>query len=82
MVESKKIYIWGVGYYADFIYSVIDSKSCTVTGVIDSDLEKQGKAWKYGLSILTPDVLRQAAFDYIFIYDRHPELQNKWNKTF
>lgn len=64
---SKKVYIWGAGYYADFIYSVIDQTNCTVAGVIDSDSKKQGKAWKYGLSVLTPDVLRQTAFDYIFV---------------
>lgn len=66
-MESKKIYIWGAGYYADFIYSVIDRKNCAVVGVIDSDSEKQGKEWKYGLPVFAPEVLRKIIFDYIFI---------------
>lgn len=61
------VYIWGAGYYADFIYSVIDKEHCIVKGVVDSDTEKQGQEWKYGLYISAPETLNRIAFDYVFI---------------
>lgn len=63
----RKVYIWGAGYYADFIYSVIDKIYCFVEGIVDSDIEKQGTEWKYGLHILAPEILSQAVFDHVFI---------------
>lgn len=66
----QRVYIWGAGYYADFIYSVIDKSTCRVEGVVDSDSEKQGKIWKYGLYIFAPDILNKINFDYIFISPR------------
>lgn len=62
-----KVYIWGAGYYADFIYSVIDKERCIVEGLVDSDSEKQGTEWKYGLRISPPETLSHTSFDYIFI---------------
>lgn len=67
MKNRQKVYIWGAGYYADFIYSVIDKTNCTVEGIVDSDPKKHGQEWKYGLRIASPNVLKNAAFDYIFI---------------
>lgn len=63
----REVYIWGAGYYADYIYSVIDKTNCSVEGIVDSDLEKQGTEWKYGLCISAPEVLTRTAFDYVFI---------------
>lgn len=63
----RKVYIWGAGYYCDFIYSVIDKANCSVEGIVDSDLGKQGTEWKYGLRISAPEVLGRTAFDYVFI---------------
>lgn len=63
----RKVYIWGAGYYCDFIYSVIDKINCLVEGIVDSDLEKQETEWKYGLRISAPEVLSRTAFDYVFI---------------
>lgn len=64
---KHKVYIWGAGYYSDFVYSVIDKENCTVEGIVDSALEKQGMDWKYGLHIFPPEILNAAEFDYVFI---------------
>ena len=69
----KQVYIWGAGYYADFIYSVIDKEQCLVVGIVDSDTEKQRTEWKYGLYISAPEILNRVTFDYIFISP-----QNYW----
>ncbi len=66
-IFKNKVYIWGAGYYADFIYPEIDNEQCIVVGVVDSDTEKQGTEWKHGLHISPPELLSQAAFDYVFI---------------
>lgn len=64
----KKVgYLWGAGYYADFIYSVIDKENCEIKGLIDSNLSKQGMEWREGLYIFSPDILSQSEFDFIFI---------------
>lgn len=63
----RKVYIWGAGYYADFIYSVIDKEHCVVEGIVDSDMGKQGTEWKHGLCVLNPGILRHTVFDYVFI---------------
>lgn len=67
---KKIVYLWGAGYYADFIYSVIDKENCEIKGLIDSDSSKQGSEWKEGLYIFSPDILFQAEFDFIFISPR------------
>lgn len=69
----KKVYVWGVGYYAEFIYSIIDKTECEVVAVIDSDKNKQEQLWKYGLRIAAPDILFTQTFDYIFISVRKYE---------
>lgn len=69
----KKIYIWGAGYYAEFIYSIIDKTECEVVAVIDSDVNKQDQLWKHGLKIEAPDTLVAQAFDSVFISVRNYE---------
>lgn len=64
---GRKVYIWGAGYYSDFIYSVIDKEHCMVEGIVDSNIEKQGTEWKYGLCVSEPEILSSTAFDYVFI---------------
>lgn len=69
----QKVYIWGAGYYADFIYSVIDKENCKVMGIVDSDPEKEGKEWKHGLYILSPDMLERVNYTYLFISPQNYE---------
>lgn len=69
----KKVYIWGAGYHAEFIYSIINKTECDIMAVIDSDKSKQGQLWKYGLRITAPDILETHKFDYIFISVRNYE---------
>lgn len=63
----KRGYLWGAGYYADFIYSVIDKENCIIEGIVDTNTEKQGTAWKYDIYIFVPEILNRVVFDYIFI---------------
>lgn len=63
----KKIYIWGAGGNADFIYSIVNKKEFKIEGIIDNDVSKQGKLWKYGLTVYPPSHLVQGFFDYILI---------------
>ncbi len=65
--DRRKAYIWGAGYYADFIYLVIDKEHCCVEGIVDSNTEKWGREWKYGLYISSPEILSHTMFDYVFI---------------
>ncbi len=67
----KDVYIWGAGYYSEFIYSIIDKTECKVKAIIDSDVSKQNQVWKYGLKIEAPDILQTEAFDFIFISVRN-----------
>ncbi|MCM1211808.1 MAG: GT-D fold domain-containing glycosyltransferase [Blautia sp.] len=69
----KKVYIWGAGYYAEYIYSIIDKKECEVVAIIDSDKNKQEQLWDYGLRIVAPDILFTQKFDKIFISVRNYE---------
>lgn len=66
-MKMKKIYIWGAGYYADHVYSVIDKNACTIEGIIDSDVSKQGSFWNGILKIYTPKDLIYLNFDCIII---------------
>lgn len=63
----KRVYIWGAGYYAEYVYSVIDRKSCIINGMIDSDPKKQGKLWKDKLKIHAPEELDELDYEYIII---------------
>lgn len=63
----KKIYIWGTGNYAEQVYNMINKESCTIEGIIDSDHNKQGKLWRDGLNIFSPDSLPKLKYDYIVL---------------
>lgn len=77
-VGLKRVYIWGAGYYADYIYSVIDKKSCIINGMIDEDEDKQGKCWKDKLRIYSPEELEKLDFEYIVISIlKYNEVENK-----
>ena len=38
----KRGYLWGAGYYADFIYSVIDKENCIIVGLNGNSPDKTG----------------------------------------
>lgn len=63
----KQIFLWGAGLQADYVYNRILQKSCEILGMIDSNIEKQGKEWKYGLTIFPPEYLLNSVFDYIVV---------------
>lgn len=61
----KKIYIWGAGAYAKYVYSMIDQEHCVIQGIVDQDENKRGKLWNNKLRIGNPDELRSLEFDYV-----------------
>ncbi|MCI9569155.1 MAG: DUF1792 domain-containing protein [Lachnospiraceae bacterium] len=63
----KKVYIWGVGYHAEYVYSMIDRNECTVEGFVDSDSTKQGMSWKNQITVYSPGQLSEMDYDYIII---------------
>ncbi len=63
----KKVLIWGAGYYAEYVYDVIDKKICTIEGIIDSDKKKQGMLWKEKLLIYSPEEINNLEFDKIIV---------------
>ena len=63
----KDIYIWGTGYFAEHVYSAINTKECVVRGFIDSDKEKQGKLWNNRLVIYSPSQLVNLEYDFIIL---------------
>ena len=63
----KKVYIWGVGYHAEYVYSMIDRDECTVEGFVDSDSTKQGMSWKNQITVYSPGQLSERDYDYIII---------------
>lgn len=70
--------MWGAGYYANYVYSIIDKTSCIIKGVIDSDLNKQGKLWEGKLKIYAPEELERLDFEYIIVsIIKYKEVENK-----
>lgn len=63
----KKIYLWGAGACADYVYNKILKQNCEILGMIDSNIEKQCREWKYGVNVFSPEYLTAASFDYILI---------------
>lgn len=61
----NKIYIWGAGAYAEYVYSMIDQRYCVVQGIVDHDKSKQGLMWNSELRIGCPEELKTLEFDYI-----------------
>lgn len=66
-IRMKKIYIWGAGFYLKIVYETIDKNSSVISGIIDTDRQKQGKQWIDGICIEAPDILLHSEFDYIII---------------
>ncbi len=65
--KMKQIYLWGAGYWADYVYEKIKGKNYRVLGVIDNDVIKQNQEWKHGLMIYPPSYLSTSEFDYVVI---------------
>lgn len=64
----KKVgYLWGAGHYAEIVYMAIEKSSCVIKGIVDSSKEKQGKMWKEGMVIQTPDILLEEDYDLVFL---------------
>lgn len=63
----NRIYIWGEGGYAEYVYSIIDRASCAIMGIIDSDKRKQGKLWNRELKIHAPEELESLEYEWIII---------------
>ena len=64
---QKKVYIWGAGYYSNYVYSNINPKVCTVIGIIDNNQKKQGQLWNNLFIIESPGVVKTENIDYIVI---------------
>lgn len=74
----KNVYIWGAGYYAEFVYSVMDKTACSVNGIIDSDKTKQGMLWNGELRIHPPEQLTELEFDCLVIsVQKYEEIEQK-----
>lgn len=67
VIRMNKIFLWGAGWYADYVYDKVIKQNCDILGMIDSDAEKQGREWKHGLTIYAPEELSTSLFDYILV---------------
>lgn len=63
----KKLFLWGAGVCADYVYDKILRQNCEILGIIDNDIEKQGREWKYGVMVFPPEHLAVASYGYILI---------------
>lgn len=63
----NKIYIWGAGRYLEYIYCTINKDICSIEGIIDGDIKKQGRLWNDEIMIYPPERLCKTDFDYIII---------------
>ncbi len=61
----NKIYIWGAGAYAEYVYSMVDHEHCVIEGIVDKDKGRQGMLWNHELRIGSPEELRRLEFDYV-----------------
>jgi len=73
MLKMKKVYIWGAGQCFDIVYESVNRELCVIVGVIDTNQSKQGKTIGDGLTVVSPNVLLDVAFDYILISVRDYE---------
>ncbi len=62
-----KVYIWGAGYYLEYVYNEIIKEYCEIIGIIDNDLQKQGKMWRDGMIICSPASAVDCEYDYIVV---------------
>lgn len=72
--SMKKIYIWGAGYYSKSVYRAIDKNQCIVAGFIDKDYRKQNKKWEGCIPIVSPEILEEEEYDYVFISVKNYEM--------
>lgn len=63
----KKIFLWGAGAKADYVYNKVLKQNCDILGMIDSNINKQGREWKYGVMVFPPEYLAVTSFEYILI---------------
>lgn len=63
----NQVYLWGAGYWSDYVYNKLKQNKCGLLGVIDHDASKQNKEWKYGLMVYPPSNLKTLCFDYVVI---------------
>ena len=61
----NKIYIWGAGTNAEYVYSMIDHEHCVIEGIVDQNEDKQGLPWNNKLRIGNPEELKSLEFDYV-----------------
>lgn len=63
----KKVFIWGSGYFSNFVYEEIDKMGSEILGIVDNDIKKQHTIWKENIMIYPPEVLKKDSFDYVVI---------------
>lgn len=63
----KKIYIWGTGHYAEYVYSAISKELCIIKGFIDSDKAKQRILWKNKFMVYSPEDILELEYDFIIL---------------
>lgn len=70
----KKIYIWGAGHYSKAVYEAIDKNQCVIVGFIDKDYRKQSKKWEGCIPVVSPEIIGEEEYDYIFISVKNYEM--------
>lgn len=81
----KKIFIYGAGYFGEQVYENIKN-NYKILGFIDSDKKKINKKLKK-LKIYTPEIIKKADFDMVYISSMWAEdiykslIQNKIKKS-
>lgn len=74
----KNIYLWGAGYWADYVYEKINKQDCKILGMIDNDVNKQNKEWKHGITVYPSEYLSSVSFDYVVIIPQsYKEIQDQ-----
>lgn len=63
---TRKIVLWGIGTYAEYVYESLLSE-CKIVAIIDGNPEKQKKLWKDDLIIESPDFVNKIVYDYIVV---------------
>ena len=64
---KKKVLLWGAGRYLEYVYKMINDETAEVIGIIDSNINKQGKEWRYGILVFNPSELNALSYDYVLV---------------
>ena len=64
---KKKVLLWGAGRYLEYVYKMINDEIAEVIGIIDSNINKQGKEWRYGILVFNPSELNALSYDYVLV---------------